>query len=175
MSFCKGAHASEMEALHNVMQDNLAMKKLVIDRLGVDTRLPYNHCVTKWSEGSCWSAETTLHHQSIHFFCVFNQLGRAEFVRGIQKRGDLPPVNPPTADEIIKTIALAHSYSCELRLSAVYELLRANPAIIHQSSLPPTDTVARRAIHYNRVCKRFLGVRGRKRCCVKLSRSQSSV
>ena len=151
------------------------MKMLVIDRLGVDTRLPYNHCVTKWLQRSRLSAETRLYHQSIHFFCVFNQLGRAEFVRGIQKRDDLPLVNPPKADELIKTIALAHSYSCELRLSAVYELLRANPAIIHQSSLPPTDTVARRAIHYNRVCKRFLGVRGRKRCCVKLSRSQSSV
>ena len=164
-----------MEALHNVMQDNLAMKKLVIDRLGVDTRLPYVHCVKKWSERSSYSAETRYHHLSIHFFCVFNQLGRAEVVRGTQKRGDLPPLNPPRADEIIKTIALAHSQSCELRLSAVYELLRANPAIIHQSSLPPTDTVARRAIHYNRVCKRFLGVRGRKICCVKVSRPQSSV
>ena len=155
--------------MHNVMQDNLAMKMLVIDRLGVDTRLPYNHCVTKWLQRSRLSAETRLYHQSIHFFCVFNQLGRAEFVRGIQKRDDLPLVNPPKADELIKTIALAHSHSCELRLSAVYELLRANPVIIHQSSLPPTDTVARRAIHYNRGCKRFLGVRGRKRCCVELS------
>ena len=109
------------------------------------------------------SAEGRFHHKSIHFLCVFNRLGRGKFVRQAHSGMGVPGVSAPNTNQLIATIGAIQHTDSEIHLSCVYGFLRANPAIIHQSSLPPPDSVARRAIHYDRDCKTHLSVRSCKR------------
>ena len=153
-----------MQALHRIMQDNLSIENLQINRFGLCTWLTHKCCVRKWVvERSSLSAEGRFHHKSIHFLCVFNRLGRGKFVRQAHSGMGVPGVSAPNTNQLITTIGAIQHTDSEIHLSCVYGFLRANPAIIHQSSLPPPDSVARRAIHYDRDCKTHLSIRSCKR------------
>ena len=113
-----------------------------------------------WMEGSSISARGRVDHRSTYFFCFLNKFGRRKFVRNV-------PLNKPNdydnrLMETIGSVWNCHTDS-EIQQSAVYELLRANATVIHQSSLPRHGTLARRKIHHERGCQTYISIRSGKR------------
>ena len=101
-----------------------------------------------------------MHRRSTYFFGVFNKLGREKFVRNV-------PLNSPNDydNQLMETIASVRhcDTDSEIKLSAVYELLKANIRTVLGSSLPPHGTVARRSMHRERGCQTYVSIRSGKR------------
>lgn len=148
---CSEYHANEMKALYVSMKDNTTLESIDIQRLGLYTSLPHNFSVQRWIENSSLSAQGRVYHESIHFYCTFNLLGRGTFVEGVHDADSLPGASEPDSNQLIEKIGSVQ-FPDSIHLSSVYELLKANTSIIFKSNLPPHDTVAKKVKSHERDC-----------------------
>ena len=122
------------------MEHNTTLTHLAVDRLGIHTSMNHRRSVERWIQDSSLSAQGRRDHASIHFLCTFNSMGRENFVQAVHDGSGLPSANDLKSNQLIENIGSNKLHLCdsEMHLSCLYELLRANTAIICGASvLPP--------------------------------------